>query len=52
VIFIDKFNISGIEIDSGLVVAGSCHIGHQSAEEHLDFHCRGLAAIESPPKEN
>jgi hypothetical protein len=44
VIFIDKFNVSGIEMRILEIVAGSYLIGRQSAEEHLDFHCRGLAA--------
>jgi hypothetical protein len=51
VIFIDKFNISGIEMMILDWPVQENHLmGRQStgeaasAKDHLDFHCRGLAA--------
>jgi len=57
VIFIDKFNVSGIEtMILDLAVAGNCLMGRQStgetaaAKEQLDFYSEGWPPLESPPE--
>jgi hypothetical protein len=57
VIFIDKFNVSGIEImilgwPSQEIAswAGSPTGETAAAKEHLEFHSEGWPRLESPPE--